>query len=589
MSNCTMRALFCATIAAVPTVPAWAATVNGDYTFTIVQQARAIQRSEAYSDTVMLEDGSVATIVRDIGNTSRIPHKIRIIAPDGSVAREIVAPSSDFSFGNGSGQGLSVNEAGQIVLAAFDADARRSQLLLIEPDDTVRVLIDAPAVQPTGVADATLASFADVKINESGEIAVSGTGRLADGTPLTRIVKISDTSSGAPSFAILDQATPSGAASEDRSNPDINVAIDDAGTVAWRRSAGDRNEVILSDGVTEQVGLFSESPFSGPRIRYDVSALTNSGLLAVTASSGFGGDASVGTSDITNGLTDEDYDPAFPTPRRANDWDSNEFGHAFAFLDQAASASGGVIVEGETIAEEGLAVGGLELSRAGNFDGYFRAANGEFSNDVGQLAFEAWGRADLDGNGSAETYNLVIRADPIGATPDHPILPVAEDGTVTTVSYELVNALGLTRPIYVDPDPAERFDYLLTSGPLITSLVIPDQDLGAEDGIFEILFGGFSESLAFGEVLDFTTFAGFEGGLSAFSIAGIDISSGITTDDPFVVGLTHARLGTVDLRITGRATVAAPVPLPAGVWLLLSGLGLVFVTGRRTATTSDCV
>lgn len=353
------------------------------------------------------------------------------------------------------------------------------------------------------------------------------------------------------------------------------MAIDDAGTVAWRRQAGDRWEIVLSDGVTERVALFSEFSFSYGQVQYEVSALTNSGLLAVTAAPGTGGSTSVGTSDVTNGIADEDYDPAFGTPRRADGWDANEFAQVAA---QVTGLSEGLVIDGEALPIE--VIGPFDLVLNGN--GSLQTNNGQFVNDAGQLAFGARGLADLDGNGGDEIYNLVIRADPIGATPEHPILPVSEAGPVTTLSYEIVNALGLTRPIFVDPDPAARFDYVLDAGPLVTSLVIPDQDLGAEDGMFDILFGSFSEQIAFGETLDFRNFAGFGAGVSVFSIAGIDAGSAVTTDDPFVVGLTHAGLGNVDMTITGRSATPAPIPLPAGGWLLLSGLA-VLVARRRPA------
>jgi hypothetical protein len=597
MSTNATRALFCATLLALPTVPALATTVNGDYRFTIVSQDRAIQGNETYSDGVLLEDGSVAIVVRDIGNRSNVRHRIRIVSPDGTVAREVLAPPGT-DFGGTPGGGLAVNARGQIVASAFrtagssggvSRDARR-RLLLIEPDGTIRTLIDAPAIQPAGVADPTVGSFAALRINEAGEVAVGGTARLADGSTEARIVKIGDTSSAAPTFQILDRTTGAGT---DRSTfvSANDIALDEAGQVAWTRSVNIRDGsgpsgdfVFVSDGDPPQVVL--QSTREPNNINYRVSDLTESELLAVVASGNPPG-TGVGTSDVS------DTDPGDPatfvedfTSRTfgGQSFDANEFGQAVG-----QSNNDGIALDGEFIASLGDMVGPFSIGAPfGAASPEFRASSGQFLNDAGQIAFLARGTIfedtpDLDRG----AYNLVIRADPIGSTPDHIILPFAQEDDVASVSYEIVNALGLTTPIYVDPDPAERFDYLLNSGPLITKLVIPNQALGAEDGLFDILFGGFSESLAFGEILDFTTFAGFGSGVSAFSIAGIDIGSDVMTDDPFVVGLTHAGLGAVDLTITGRPAQTAPIPLPAGMWLLLSGLGLVFMTGRRAATASD--
>ncbi len=163
-------------------------------------------------------------------------------------------------------------------------------------------------------------------------------------------------------------------------------------------------------------------------------------------------------------------------------------------------------------------------------------------------------------------------------------------GDVNVLTYEIVNGLGLETPIYVDPVAMNVFDYALgDDSPLFTSLVIPEQDLGNEDGMFDIIFGDFTKTLAFGELLDFTDYEA--DGIDFFTIAGIDPGANVSTDDPFIVGLTHAGLGTVNLTITGREvfedddgpTDPSVIPLPASVWLLLGGVAGLFGLRRRRA------
>ena len=307
--------------------------------------------------------------------------------------------------------------------------------------------------------------------------------------------------------------------------------------------------------------------------------------MGVAAIQGSGSGAAVGTSNVTDAIADEDFDPAFSVPGfpQAANVDVNEFGQVMAVVDQ--NSPFGATLDGETIIAPGDTVGEFTLGRAGNFDGFLRNTEGQFLNDAGQLVVEAFGSLpDANGLGlDAGTYNLVVRADPIGATPDHAILPDTIVDGVSTVSFELVNALGVdaTSPIYVDPVFGEGLSYSITKGgPNFMSIIVPTQDLGGLS-MFDVVFGGFTQTIGFGEAIDFSSFV--TGGVSKFDILGTGGATSFTGD--FVAGFTFASQGSVALDIAPASQSVAPVPLPAGLPLLLTGLGGVILLRRREAGT----
>lgn len=561
MNNRLMSMSAAALLAALP---AFASTINGEYSFTIIQQTRALGQNASFGNSVILSDGSVVTTVAFNGNFGQ--DRIEVVSPDGN---KRVVNLGGLTVNTQTP--LSANDKGQIITRAFDERNRTSLLLLIEPDTTVRTLISSPNIQPTGVADSSLSSISDLEINESGEIVASGSARLADGTDVTRVIKISDTSTASPQFQVLDETDT--AAGRFVST---DVAIDDSGTAMWNRRNGDANEVVLSDGGPEQVVLFSDSPFSSQRVQYEASALTNTGLIAVTSTPGQGGGEEVGTSDVTDLVANEDFDAAFPLPRASlADVDVNEFGQVIAngqlvtggdsTIRQAIALDGEVLIQGES------AIDGITFSVNGNGD--ISANDGQFINDAGQFVFDAVGFNTEGGQ------RLTVRADPIGATPDHAILPDTVVDGVSNVSFELVNALGVdaNSPIYIDPIFGEGLSYSITNGgPNFMSIVVPTQDLGGLS-MFDVVFGGFTQTIGFGETIDFSSFV--TGGVSKFDIFGTGGATSFTGD--FVAGFTFAGQGSVVLDIAPTSQSVAPVPLPAGLPLLLAGLSGIFLLRCR--------
>lgn len=205
-------------------------------------------------------------------------------------------------------------------------------------------------------------------------------------------------------------------------------------------------------------------------------------------------------------------------------------------------------------------------------------------NDYGQtIAFEAFGDQFV-----LDEDRIVGIGDSVGPY----TLNQRSGGFVAfnSTNHDVVNALGLETPIYVDPVAMNVFDYAFgDDSPLFTSLVIPEQDLGNQDGMFDIIFGDFTKKLAFGELLDFTDYE--VDGIDFFTIAGIDPGANVSTDDAFIVGLTRAGPCSVKTTITGRRVFEGDdgptdpnvIPLPGSVWLLPGGVAGLFGLHRRRA------
>jgi hypothetical protein len=169
------------------------------------------------------------------------------------------------------------------------------------------------------------------------------------------------------------------------------------------------------------------------------------------------------------------------------------------------------------------------------------------------------------GDGSSSTDALL----PAGQTPDGGYIfqvPVADGQTV-----------------YVDPALATGYDYAVGAGsPLIASATFPT--LAGDPNGYDVyaltdLVNPLFSNVLGGTTVDFTSLAGYAGGISGFALRGIDLGAQVDPNDPtsFVTGLTFVGSGTVSLTqtpVTVNVVSATPEPATwAGLTLGMAALG----------------
>jgi hypothetical protein len=168
-------------------------------------------------------------------------------------------------------------------------------------------------------------------------------------------------------------------------------------------------------------------------------------------------------------------------------------------------------------------------------------------------------------------------------------MPIAEtdptDPSTPAFSFEFP----VTNPadfLFIDPEVAVGYDYLVDSGSNVSSVLLPT---GIGDNLFSLQL--------FDDVLnDFvdtgTVLTGGEehlfgpGGIDKFRILGIEEDASLDPADSsaFVTGLKFESSGVVSMKqipITAETDISA-VPVPGAIWLFGSGLlGLVGISRRK--------
>lgn len=500
----------------------------------------------------------------------------------GTAARKIAIPGTFSPRTDPTAFVETVDIAGQRASTFLNQDGRAFAFSRTEINDAGQVLTNrnrGPVGEPTNGVDELVRVERDGSSTVLGQVGVGplathpnqfrslGVGR-ASMNNIGEVVAIVETLSGERQIVKFSQDGQSfEVITDERSGPSLSnsqrVVINDSGQVAFQSGGiyiADNNGIRLEASSLSFPGNFNE--FS----------LNNDGDLLITGPDSDGGVGSgvfihrAGTSVDEFEFVNEDnrsIPAAFGAPNL------NNFGQA------AYTQGSGVFVDQQLLLAAGDSLAGQITGQSEGLPSPVARAsireNVNF-NDLGQAIIDI--RAQ-DGQ------RTLVRADPVGATFENAIRPDEIVDGVASVSFELVNALGVDNrsPIFVDPVFGDGLSYSITNGgPNFMSLVVPDQDLGGLN-VFDVVFGGFTQTVGFGETIDFSSLV--SGGVSSFDIFGTGGASSFIGD--FVAGFTFASQGTVAFDITPTSPFVAPVPLPASLWLSLAAFGGLWSSKRRSS------
>jgi hypothetical protein len=194
---------------------------------------------------------------------------------------------------------------------------------------------------------------------------------------------------------------------------------------------------------------------------------------------------------------------------------------------------------------------------------------------------------DLDtaasNTGTAGIWKFAVRDGELpGDTAENPILPITDPNNPGDYSFEF--AITDDDPIFIDPDVAIGYDYIVNSGPSLASVLLPE-NIG--DNLFDLWLW---DSIA-GDWYDTNTdiiggtWYVFAQPTDRFRIMGIEIDAMLdpTNAEAFVTGLTFDSQGVINMEQNAVSVwVDGPtsVPEPQTLLLLITAIG--FMARRRS-------
>lgn len=178
--------------------------------------------------------------------------------------------------------------------------------------------------------------------------------------------------------------------------------------------------------------------------------------------------------------------------------------------------------------------------------------------------------------GEAGLWSFAIRNGQLpGSSASNPLMPVASD---EGWNFDFNVVAGT--PVFIDPDIAIGYDYIVNSGPSITSVLLPTFG----DGLYDLWLWNGEAWVASGDVLTGGVTFSFAEAVTRFRILGIEEGAALDPLNPtaFVTGLTFSETGPVSMS-QNPIVVTVPVPEPETYAMFLAGLGLIAAARRRRA------
>lgn len=193
---------------------------------------------------------------------------------------------------------------------------------------------------------------------------------------------------------------------------------------------------------------------------------------------------------------------------------------------------------------------------------------------------------------ASTTEEIIVTSGPIGTplgTADNPFLPTfvgideEESNGFTFEIFDFEILPGQT--FFIDPDIAVGYTYTI-EGSTFTSVTAPTlAQVNDANAQYDLTAVGLDTTIDSGERIEFAL-----GGVSEFTLAGIDVTPGLDPTDPlaFITGISVDSFAGRSITITQTPIIQStptpsPVPLPAGLLLLAPALMLLGGVRRRKA------